>query len=1105
MIVLLMPSSTITYAQQEGNEITRTYGCQKYTDLIHCGPILNKLNSSQLEASFSKIYPSVRGDLQYTSGRYNGALEMHDGYREYLEVPITDSSVISSKFSVSFWIKTIADASPYGHVVSHVNAKQAAGWFFDVVTMPSSKTQDSHQLLRFIVSNNTGGIAGIDPSIPLSSSKFVNIIGTFDGSIVNIYRDGVLSGTSELRGNYSSNKEMALHIGSAAYCSACNRWAGIIDDLRLYNKALSAHEIRNIALNGTAQSNLDNLVIHLTFDNNVEDSSGNNNHGRMFTIIASMAYTPDGRLFFTEKNTGKIRIMKDDQILQKPFATITDDFVNWEQGLLGLAVDPDFTNNHFIYLYYTAVGNSDKSSDNPSNRVVRFTEKNNTGTEPVVLIDNIPASRGFHSGGGLAFGPDEKLYITVGDATEHVFAQDPSIPIGKILRINKDGTIPNDNPFPNSPVYTLGHRNMYGIAFDENGTIGIVAENGDRYYDEINLIRKGGNYGFPIFQPPNTAPELSNDSTSIKPLRSYWNAIGPTQTTYYTGDKFPALKGKFLFVTFSGDIYAVHINKKGKQIEDEIHINLQNEPNEPLTAIAQSPNGEIYFGGYNVYKLDSLVELGNESKQKILFPIEIDSSENIGIKNIDLSDVRQILTLDVSQSAKYDHDDIDTPEFLKMKIPTDLFNKIYKVTALTLNGSNSYQQLGKMLNFNVDNLTAGYNTISMQLPNNDDLRIIVNGTKLEKPVVKPTPTITAANVNSSISSSIPSLYDNFDENTYTLNDGELSPNGEWQNIYNGGGLSGVRKDLNGNNVFFMYPQPSISVNETHASLVKSIQLYENFELSAKVNTEKQLRQNSSPMPWEAAWILFRYTDEFHYYWFLVKPNGVELGKKDCDTCTEPHEGQIILYSVDTPTLSLGNQSKWDISAIGNRIMISINGTRIIDLLDRSMSERLRGGSIGLYSEDAEVSFDDIFIRPSSKDSHLNVSLVFSGLNFPSSMAFLGPNDILVLEKNQGVVKRIVNGKLLPEPLLRVPVANKAERGMLGIATSKYRDGHTYVFIYYTLSGGGVTGDDWNAVPPCCNVLYRYDFIDNKLINPKLLLSVPAGSLHNGGAIVLGPG
>jgi glucose/arabinose dehydrogenase len=120
------------------------------------------------------------------------------------------------------------------------------------------------------------------------------------------------------------------------------------------------------------------------------------------------------------------------------------------------------------------------------------------------------------------------------------------------------------------------------------------------------------------------------------------------------------------------------------------------------------------------------------------------------------------------------------------------------------------------------------------------------------------------------------------------------------------------------------------------------------------------------------------------------------------------------------------------------------------------------------------------------------------------MAFLGPNDILVLEKNQGVVKRIVNGKLLPEPLLRVPVANKAERGMLGIATSKYRDGHTYVFIYYTLSGGGVTGDDWNAVPPCCNVLYRYDFIDNKLINPKLLLSVPAGSLHNGGAIVLGP-
>jgi glucose/arabinose dehydrogenase len=141
--------------------------------------------------------------------------------------------------------------------------------------------------------------------------------------------------------------------------------------------------------------------------------------------------------------------------------------------------------------------------------------------------------------------------------------------------------------------------------------------------------------------------------------------------------------------------------------------------------------------------------------------------------------------------------------------------------------------------------------------------------------------------------------------------------------------------------------------------------------------------------------------------------------------------------------------------------------------------------------------------PRTKDFHLQVDLVYDGLKFPSSMAFLGPNDILVLEKNEGLVERIVNGKLLPQPLLRVPVANLDERGLLGIAISKNQNSHTYVFLYYTKSGGGITGDDWTGRPACCNVLYRYDLINNKLANPKLLLSLPAdpGPLYNGGKFI----
>ena len=143
-----------------------------------------------------------------------------------------------------------------------------------------------------------------------------------------------------------------------------------------------------------------------------------------------------------------------------------------------------------------------------------------------------------------------------------------------------------------------------------------------------------------------------------------------------------------------------------------------------------------------------------------------------------------------------------------------------------------------------------------------------------------------------------------------------------------------------------------------------------------------------------------------------------------------------------------------------------------------------------------------------KDPNLKAEAVYSGLEFPTSMAFLGANDILVLEKDSGTVHRILNGKLLPQPLLDVPVANKAERGMLGIAVAKHdAPGSTYVFLYYTKSGGGKDGDDESeGIQPQGNHLYRYELVGNKLVNPKLLLSLPAvpGPDHNGGKLLIGP-
>jgi glucose/arabinose dehydrogenase len=136
----------------------------------------------------------------------------------------------------------------------------------------------------------------------------------------------------------------------------------------------------------------------------------------------------------------------------------------------------------------------------------------------------------------------------------------------------------------------------------------------------------------------------------------------------------------------------------------------------------------------------------------------------------------------------------------------------------------------------------------------------------------------------------------------------------------------------------------------------------------------------------------------------------------------------------------------------------------------------------------------------AKDPSLKVELVTQGLRSPTSMAFLGPNDILVLEKETGTVQRIIDGKMLPQPLLQVPVSTTNERGMLGIAIAKHSNGPTYVFLYYTKDGGG-------GPKSLANVLYRYELSnDQQLVNPKLLLNLPAlrGPNHNGGKVVIGP-
>jgi glucose/arabinose dehydrogenase len=150
--------------------------------------------------------------------------------------------------------------------------------------------------------------------------------------------------------------------------------------------------------------------------------------------------------------------------------------------------------------------------------------------------------------------------------------------------------------------------------------------------------------------------------------------------------------------------------------------------------------------------------------------------------------------------------------------------------------------------------------------------------------------------------------------------------------------------------------------------------------------------------------------------------------------------------------------------------------------------------------------------PVINDPNLKAEVAVNGIELPTGMAFLGPDDILVLEKEKGTVQRIIDGKILPEPLLNVDVANKSERGMLGIAVSEHENGPTYVFLYYTeakVEGSDicpVKGEPCIGDVPLGNRLYRYELVDNKLVNPKLLLDLPTqpGPSHDGGVIRIGP-
>lgn len=260
----------------------------------------------------------------------------------------------------------------------------------------------------------------------------------------------------------------------------------------------------------------------------------------------SIVFTEENRLLVTERS-GRIRVIEDGKLLEQPLHTFSEVSETGEEGLMSLALHPNYSENRFMY-----VSLAYEQGNNLFVKVLRFRDEGTRLVDMTIVLDPIPAAR-YHAGNRLAFGPDGKLYISTGDATEKNLAQDIQSLAGKILRLNDDGSIPNDNPFPGKAIWSYGHRNPQGIAWHPDNDALYSTEHGPSVFDgpaggdEVNLIEKGKNYGWPW-----VSHEQKRAGTEA-PLITFTPAEAPASLLIYSGRQRPEWRGSLFFGALKGE------------------------------------------------------------------------------------------------------------------------------------------------------------------------------------------------------------------------------------------------------------------------------------------------------------------------------------------------------------------------------------------------------------------------------------------------------------------------------------------------------------------------------------------------------------------------
>ncbi|MBK8136544.1 MAG: PQQ-dependent sugar dehydrogenase [Chloroflexi bacterium] len=312
----------------------------------------------------------------------------------------------------------------------------------------------------------------------------------------------------------------------------------------------------------------------------------------------TLAFAPDGRLFYTEKISGNVRVVSADGVLQPaPVITLPVNALA-EQGMLGIAIDPNFEDNGHIWVVHTNPGTT---RDYPANRVVRFTERDGVGTDPEVMLE-IPITGGslIHNGGNLHFDREGRLYLTVGDYETPANAQNLEVMQGKIHRfdVTDEGLVPAEgNPLEGSSVYAYGLRNSWDFDFDtgESGYI-YATENGDHCDDEINLILRGFHYGHGADYTCGGTAAGINTTYYVRPMTRFTPTEAPTGIVVYDNDAVPDWYGNLFFCVWNDGYPSLRmlvLNDERREIVSMVEIPLGD--GRCRIDIEISPDGALYM------------------------------------------------------------------------------------------------------------------------------------------------------------------------------------------------------------------------------------------------------------------------------------------------------------------------------------------------------------------------------------------------------------------------------------------------------------------------------------------------------------------------------